>query len=246
MHRCRSHLKLDTKAFRNIVVLTGAGISAGSVLRTYRGADGLWNEMDPESFSTLEGFKRDPLRVWRFYSDVRDAVLAAEPNAAHRSLAKMPLAAGASLTLITQNVDALHQRAGSVEVVELHGTACRTKCSNAACRLVPFEDTSVHRKEVPLCRQCGSPLRPDVTFFGEMLPMHAAMRAKRALRDCDLFLAIGTSGTVSPASEYVRSADYVGAKTLYINLEPLATPNRYFHQSVLGRAEDVLSSMLGG
>lgn len=142
---------LDTTAFRNIVVLTGAGISAGSGLRTYRGADGLWNEMDPESFSTPQGLKEDPLRVWRFYSDVREAVLAARPNAAHRALARMRLAPGAALTLITQNVDGLHQRAGSADVVELHGAACRTKCSNEACELDPFDDASSNRDRVPLC-----------------------------------------------------------------------------------------------
>lgn len=237
--------KLDTRAFRNIVVLTGAGISAGSGLRTYRGPDGLWNEMDPESFSTLQALQNDPLRVWQFYSDVREAVLAAHPNAAHRALARMPLAAGASLTLVTQNVDTLHQRAGSADVVELHGSALRTRCTDPACRLEPFADSTVHRTQVPRCPLCSQPLRPDVVFFGEALPVHESMRVKRALRDCDLFLAIGTSGTVSPAADYVRGADYAGARTLYINLEPLAAPNRYFHETLLGRAEEVLPALLG-
>ena len=229
-------------------VLTGAGISAASGLRTYRGEDGLWNEMDPESFSTMEGLRADPMRVWRFYSEVRDAVLAAEPNAAHLALAeagRRSRAAGGSLTVITQNVDSLHTRAGSTDVVELHGNALWTECSNEQCSLKPFNEERGHRDALPMCPLCGSVLRPHVTFFGEALPVDAAWNSKRLLRDCDLFVAIGTSGTVSPASEFVRGADYAGARTLYVNLEPLGSSNRYFRETVLGPAEKVVAELFG-
>lgn len=236
-------LQLDTRNFRNIVVLTGAGISAGSGLRTYRGLGGLWSEMDPESFSTAESLTQDLARVWPFYSDMRSAALAAAPNAAHRVLAQLRLAPGASFTLVTQNVDGLHQQAGSVDVVELHGSAFRTRCSNARCTLPPFRDSATYRDQVPTCTLCGAALRPDVVGFGEPLPIDAEMRIKRALRNCDLFLAIGTSGTVAPASNFVRGADYAGALTVYVNLEPMVGENRYFKHVLLGKAEDVLPAL---
>lgn len=239
--------RIDLTRFRQIVVLTGAGISAASGLRTYRGKDGLWNEMNPESFSTLDGLAADPLRVWRFYSDVREAVLQAQPNAAHLALARAHehLAPGASLTVVTQNVDSLHTRAGSPDVIELHGNALWTQCSNPTCSLAPYRDEQAHREAVPLCPVCGSHLRPHVTFFGEALPVEAAWRSKRLLRDCDLFLAIGTSGTVTPAADFVRNADYAGARTVYVNLEPLGGQNRYFRETVLGPAEAVLPELFG-
>lgn len=240
--------RIDIRQYRRVVVLTGAGISAASGLRTYRGKDGLWNEMDPESFSTVEGLESDPLRVWRFYADVRDAVLAAQPNAAHLALAEVErraAAAGATFTVITQNVDSLHTRAGSNDVIELHGNAVWTRCSNEHCSLKPFREERGHRDTAPKCALCGSILRPRVTFFGEALPAEAAWKSKRLLRDCDLFLAIGTSGTVSPASEFVRGADYAGARTLYVNLEPLEGGNRYFQETVLGPAERTVPELFG-
>ena len=238
-------VKLRTRDYRNIVVLTGAGISAASGLRTYRGSGGLWTEMDPESFSTADALTDDLAKVWPFYSEMRAAVLAAAPNEAHRALAALQLAPGASLTLVTQNVDELHQQAGSKDVVELHGSLFRTRCSNARCTLPSFHDTALYNDRVPTCSICGAALRPDIVGFGEPLPIEAEMRVKRALRDCDLFIAIGTSGTVAPAANFVRGADYAGAMTVYVNLEPMEGDNRYFKQIVLGKAEEVLPELLG-
>ena len=138
-----------------------------------------------------------------------------------------------------RKVDGLHQRAGSRKVVELLGNISKTKCTNADCSLQPFEDHEEHSSQVPRCPACGSVLRPDIVLFGESLPPFASGRAERALRDCDLFLAVGTSGLVSPAADYVHSARHAGARTVYVNLEPLSPPNPAFQESVLGRADQV-------
>ena len=148
------------------------------------------------------------------------------------------------VSVITQNVDGLHQRAGSESVVELHGTILRTRCSREGCALEPYPDEEVYEERVPRCPCCEAPLRPEVVLFEEPLPGEAEWRAKRALRECDLFLAVGTSGTVSPASGFVRSAAYAGARTILVNLEPLEVPNSSFQVRILGRAEEVLPDLL--
>jgi NAD-dependent deacetylase len=239
--------KIDLKAYRRIIVLTGAGISEASGLRTYRGKNGLWGEVPVEEFSSLAGFQAKPLDVWRFHSDMRRAVQAAAPNAAHLALAQAEqrLTAGSTLTVITQNIDGLHQRAGSKAVLELHGNVCRTKCSNNSCSFAEFAELIAHDEAVPNCPQCGAALRPAVTWFGEALPVDASWQAKRLLRDCDLFLAIGTSGTVSPAADFVRGAEYAGARTVLVNLEPMQPPNPYFKEQVLGPATEILPRLLG-
>jgi NAD-dependent deacetylase len=128
---------------------------------------------------------------------------------------------GRAFTIITQNIDGLHQRAGSANVIELHGSVFRSRCSNASCERLPFEDEDDPCDELPSCPDCGSVLRPDVVLFNEFLPGGVEWHAKRALRDCDLFVAVGTSGTVAPASNFVRSAKYAGARTVFVNGEPL-------------------------
>jgi NAD-dependent deacetylase len=238
---------IDLREFKSIFVLTGAGISAGSGLRTFRGPNGLWDEMDAERMSTLEGLREDPRAVWNFYGGLRDVAAKAQPNAAHVHLAKAEtaLAPSTRLQVVTQNVDGLHQRAGSRNVLELHGNAFRSRCMDDHCAgRRTIDDSASHDEQLPACSVCGGVMRPDVTFFGEPVSLHAGWTAKRVLRDCDLFLAIGTSGTVSPAAEFVRGADYAGAKTVFINLEPMPQPNGYFHAEVLGRAEEVLPQLL--
>ena len=196
-----------------MVVLTGAGVSVASGLRPYRGPGGLWTEQPELAARMTAGAAPDDL--WRLFGPLRGELARAEPNAAHRALAA--LEARVPLTVITQNIDGLHQRAGSQSVVELHGALGRSRC--VACDRVT-EDLVPH-VTAPRC-ECGG-----------------------ALRDCDLFLAIGTSGTVSPASNFVRSAAYEGAHTVYVNLTPMDPPNPAFRQTVLGRAEDVLPALLG-
>jgi NAD-dependent deacetylase len=234
--------------YRRIVILTGAGVSAASGIRTFRGAGGLWEEMDPAQAGSLSALKTQPKAVWQLFGPLRRQLSSALPNAAHEALA----AAEARLTprqhwsLLTQNVDGLHQRAGSRAVVELHGTVHRTRCSREDCSLPPFEDAATHEDNVPLCPRCGSPLRPDVVLFEEPIPAAQEMQAKAALRECDLFIAVGTSGAVTPAANFVRSADYAGARTILVNLEPMEPRNRYFQEEYLGRAEELLPQLING
>ena len=145
---------------------------------------------------------------WRAFGPLREAALDARPNAAHYALARLEerLQGSATVTIITQNVDGLHQRAGSQDVVEFHGTLRRTRCSNPDCSSEPFDDDAVP-VELPRCGVCNAPLRPDIVLFDEAIPVDAEWRAKKAIRDCNLFIAVGTSGTVSPASNLVRAAE---------------------------------------
>ncbi|MCB9637388.1 MAG: NAD-dependent deacylase [Myxococcales bacterium] len=235
---------LDFSSYRKIVVLTGAGVSVASGLPPYRGAGGLWGDLDPQAVATKKSLLETPEKVWELCKKQRTQVLQSEPNPAHQALAALEasLLPSQSFLLITQNVDGLHVRAGSKKVVALHGEICRTRCSQDACSLQPFEDTQLY-DEVPHCSVCSSPLRPDIVLFDEFIPVDAEWATKRALRDCDFFLAIGTSGTISPASNFVRSADYAGARTIYINLAAMDPPNPYFHESYLGKAEELLPQL---
>jgi NAD-dependent deacetylase len=227
--------------WRRVVVLTGAGISVGAGLPTYRGPGGLW-ESEPELAKALVAGVA-PALLWRTLGAMRSVVARAEPSPAHLALARFERdleAQGGSFTLLTQNVDALHQRAGSRNVIELHGRLGRTRCT--ACSLPPFDDTS-SPSEVPPCLACGAPLRPDVVLFEEPLGADEEVGAKRALRGCDLFVAIGTSGTVWPAASYVRSAEYEGAHTVLVDLVPPPSPNPSFRELVVGPADEVVPAL---
>ena len=239
---------LGVDGYRRIVVLTGAGISVASGLRTYRGAGGVWTT-DPkaEAKAHVEFFRADPLEGWRFFSPMRERARAAEPNAAHLALAALEqrtARAGGSLTLVTQNVDGLHRRAGTKELVEYHGSILRTRCSNRACDFPPFEDTADRTGALAPCPRCGSWLRPDITLFGEDIDVSADHRVRRALRDCDLFLAVGTSGMVWPAAGFASAAAYAGARTVLVNLEGLEEEDESFREEYLGRAEEILPDLL--
>lgn len=238
--------QLQAVSWRHIVVLTGAGISVASGLPTYRGPGGLWTRPGMEEIPDAGMLAHDASRVWSLFGPLREQVRTAAPNAAHLALARWEgqRAEGRTFTLLTQNVDGLHSRAGSREVVELHGSLRRTRCTNTHCTLVPFEDSAAHTR-APACPTCGQPLRPDITLFDEPLPVDAEWKAKHALRACDLFLAVGTSGTVSPASNFVRGAKYAGARTLLVNLTPMQPPHPDFDVELLGRAEHILPLLLG-
>ncbi len=237
---------LGLQKYRRIVVLTGAGISVASGLRPYRGPGGLWEEAGIADLATPQALAERPAEVWRLFGPVRVQARAAQPNDGHLALAKVQssLPAGAQLCLVTQNIDGLHQRAGSQDVVELHGSAFRTRCSNTACELEAYEDDSPHTNGVPTCPRCNAILRPDVVMFGEMIPAHSEWTVKRALRECDLLIAIGTSGTVSPASNFVRSAEFARARTVLVNLEPMRPRHPAFDEEYLGRAEELLPVLL--
>jgi NAD-dependent deacetylase len=200
-----------------VAVLTGAGISAESGVPTFRDAQtGLWAHYDPEELATPQAFRRDPRLVWQWYAWRRELVSGAAPNAGHYALAEL---AGhvPAFTLITQNVDGLHQQAGSRQVVELHGNIHRTKCF-ADGRVVdawPATD-----RIPPPCPHCGALLRPDVVWFGENLPLEALQTAVSAAESCDLFLSVGTSALVHPAASLPLLARRHGATVAEINLEP--------------------------
>ena len=238
---------IDRPRYRRIVVLTGAGISAASGLRTYRGTGGVWEEHDVERLGHVGALADRPADVWKLFGGMRQSVMAARPNQAHEALARWEaeLEGDQEFLLVTQNVDGLHRMAGSRNVCEIHGNILYSKCSNPACTLPSFRDEESHASIVPSCRLCGNVLRPDVVLFGEELPALPSWTVKRALRDCDLFLAIGTSGSVAPASGYVRGAEYAGARMIYINLEPMKPPNPAFREHYIGRAEAVLPQLLG-
>ncbi len=202
------------RSARQVAVLTGAGVSAESGIPTFRDAlTGLWADYRPEDLATPEGFRRNPELVWRWYRGRRLAVAQALPNAGHRALAVMERLVP-RLTLITQNVDGLHARAGSTDVVELHGNIGRVKCFGCAMVASSFEDTD----RLPRCSACGDMLRPDVVWFGELLPTSALTRAEAAATGCDMFLSIGTSNLVQPAASLPWIAAERRALVVVINL----------------------------
>jgi NAD-dependent deacetylase len=179
---------------RRIVVFTGAGVSADSGIPTFRGSGGLWRDFRAEDLATPEAFARDPALVWEWYEWRRGLVRAAEPNAAHRAIARLEDA-----LVVTQNVDGLHARAGSRDIIELHGSLFRTRCTReGTARASPEPFT-----ELPPRCECGALLRPDVVWFGEMLPRGAFERAAAAVETADALLVIGTSGVVYPAAGLV-------------------------------------------
>ncbi|TVQ58719.1 MAG: NAD-dependent deacylase [Rhodobacteraceae bacterium] len=218
-----------------IVVLTGAGISAESGLGTFRDAGGVWTQVRLEDVATPEAFARDPAMVRAFYDARRDAARRAAPNAAHRALAALE-AAGRDLLIITQNVDDLHERAGSRNLLHLHGELAKALCAGCGARWAwgegPMTDDSA-------CPECGEPggVRPDVVWFGET--PYGLDAAYAALGACETFVSIGTSGAVYPAGGFVREARAAGARTLELNLEP-SEVSRLFHETRLGPASDLV------
>jgi NAD-dependent deacetylase len=238
-------VKIDIQQYKNIVILTGAGVSAASGIRTYRGQDGIWNEFDVQEYGHVDRLHDKPERIWQLFGPLRTQLATAKPNNAHETLAKLErsLHSHQSFVLITQNVDGLHQCAGSKNVIELHGSILKTRCANPDCSLPPYVDADPHDSTVLQCSVCSGVLRPDIVLFGELIPAEQSWQSKRALRDCDLFISIGTSGTVSPASNFVRSAEYAGARTIYINLEKMQPHNPAFKEECLGKAEVVLPEL---
>ena len=201
---------------QNIVILTGAGVSAESGLRTFRADDGLWEEHRIEDVCTPDAYVRDAALVHRFYDARRAKAAEVEPNAAHRALAQLEAGWNGGFLLVTQNVDGLHERAGSRNVIHMHGELDSGWC--LACdRRFGWSGPMGEGARCPSCEVQGK-VRPDIVWFGEM--PYEMDRIEAALRDCDLFVSIGTSGAVYPAAGFVQTAKYVGARTLEINLEP--------------------------
>lgn len=225
---------------QRVVVLTGAGISAESGLGTFRDAAGLWMQHDLAAVATPEGFARDPARVHDFYNARRSSARAAVPNVAHRALAHLGAVLGERLTLVTQNIDDLHEQAGSAGVLHMHGSIHAARC--AACGHVWDAPDIMHPADP--CPACGAAAtRPDVVWFGE-IPQHLD-RIVAALEACDLFAAIGTSGSVYPAAGFVGLARAAGARTVEINLEP-GDNARAFDARIAGPATRTVPAWVAG
>jgi NAD-dependent deacetylase len=222
------------KDIRNIVILTGAGVSAESGIDTFRTAGGLWERYKPEDVATPEAFARDPDLVLGFYDMRRAAIQDKQPNEAHFALGRLDAEWDGDLLIVTQNIDDLHERGGARRVLHMHGEHLNAWCT--ACDVKsPWRGPLGDR---PPCPRCGTAaLRPDVVWFGEvpyrMDEIHAA------LRTCDLFVSIGTSGAVYPAAGFVRSVRDLGAQTLELNLEP-SQGSAWFHESRLGPATETV------
>jgi NAD-dependent deacetylase len=200
---------------RRVCVLTGAGISAESGIPTFRDAqEGLWAQYSPLDLATPEGFERDPELVWRWYEWRREMIRAAQPNAGHIALAHLANRVP-RLTLVTQNVDGLHQRAGSPHVLEYHGNILRDRCTVE--QVVAERTEASRRSPLPRCASCGGLLRPDVVWFGEMIPRRALVEADEAAADCDAFLSVGTSSLVYPAAGLAEEAVRRGVPVVEIN-----------------------------
>lgn len=250
------------KAAKAVCILTGAGISAESGLKTFREADGLWEEHRIEDVATLAGFTADPALVWRFYNARRKAAASAAPNAAHLALARMEAGfkhrrketpagsngnghpdsrrAPAPLTILTQNIDGLHQQAGSLNVVELHGSLWRVRCTGCG---VISNDFPVELPLLPACAACDGLLRPNVVWFGESLEPDVVAQADAAVMACDLFLLIGTSALVRPAAAYPFIAARRNVPVIEVNKEH--TPASAIATVLLkGKAGDILPKII--
>lgn len=226
-----------------VTVLTGAGMSADSGVPTFRDAQtGLWSRFDPMQLASPEGFRADPPLVWRWYAWRRERIRQAQPNAGHLALAaaaaRLP-----SLRLVTQNVDGLHQRAGSRDVIELHGNLMGTRCL-AGCGVAYGEAQALPAGEPPRCPACGAWLRPDVVWFGEALDPQRLAAAEAVAQGCDLMLVVGTSGLVYPAAGLPARARAAGARVVIVNPEPTGLDDEA-HLTLRGTAAQVLPRLFG-
>ena len=229
----------------DVFVLTGAGISAESGIATFRDANGLWENHRVEDVASPEGFADDPAVVWRFYGQRRAQALTVAPNPAHRALAALEERLGDHFFLCTQNVDELHEAAGSRRVLHMHGELMKTRCADPACARPPFADTRHDFAELPRC-ECGALQRPHIVWFGEVpFDMHTI---RRRVQKADVFLCIGSSGVVYPAAGLVGEMQYRRSmgqrvRTIYVGLEAPANADQ-FDEVHAGKAGELLPGLL--
>jgi len=226
---------MDFSGIHNIVILTGAGVSAESGVATFRGPDGLWEGHRVEDVATPEAYRRDPALVHAFYDARRAKLGTVEPNPAHVALGRLDADWRGELLLVTQNVDDLHERAGSKRLIHMHGELNRGWCLACDDRFV-WSGPMGEGANCPSCSAIGQ-VRPDIVWFGEM--PYDMDRIEQALQRCDLFVSIGTSGAVYPAAGFVQTARYCGARTLEMNLEP-SLASYMFDESRIGRAGELV------
>jgi len=227
------------RAAKAVAVLTGAGVSAESGVPTFRGAGGLWRQFRAEDLATPEAFARDPKLVWEWYDWRRQKIAACRPNPAHDALVALE-ARAQDFLLITQNIDDLHRKAGSRRLVELHGNIWRVRCEREA---TVSELPDVLLRAIPPRCGCGAVLRPDIVWFGEMLPPAALERTFKASEACDLFLVVGTSALVQPAASLPLMAKRHGATVIEVNPDP--TPiSDHVDICLQGKAGEILPALL--
>ncbi len=233
-------LKARIQTTQSVCVLTGAGISAESGVPTFRGEEGLWKKFRPEELANFQAFIRNPDLVWEWYAYRRKLIQEVKPNPGHYALVELERSVK-EFTLVTQNVDNLHRRAGSKSVVELHGNIERSYCIECGAAVPELDLDSM--VEAPRCEKCGGLIRPDVVWFGEMLPVDAYSIAEKASRRCDLFLCIGTSAVVYPAASLPYAAFDHGAFVVEINRERTELSSRA-HETLLGAAGEILPQLV--
>lgn len=231
----RSLMPIQLRRSDRLFVLTGAGISAESGISTFRGQDGLWEGHRIENVATPQAFERDPELVWRFYSMRRAHAARCMPNKAHLALAELEEKLGDRMFICTQNVDTLHEAAGSKRVVHMHGQLFQSRCSNRKCKTKPFRDTKLYEKQslIPNCVECGALLRPHICWFNES-PFNMR-EVIPALEQSTVFLTVGSSGLVQPAASFVLIAAQNDVKTYYVGPEEPANAF-WFDEVILGTA----------
>ncbi len=230
---------------QHVTVLTGAGVSAESGVPTFRDAHtGYWEQFDPQEMASEPGFRAHPQRVWQWYSYRRGLVEAVQPNAAHRALAAYAQTCPGKLSLVTQNVDGLHQRAGSTDVICLHGDLMRNQWLDACCPRCDLAQALEGGAEPPSCGVCGNLVRPGVVWFGEHLPADALAQAEAAANACDVMLVVGTSGVVYPAAGLVFQSYERGARIIMLNTDATEL-DMLAHALLRGPAAQLLPELLG-
>jgi NAD-dependent deacetylase len=224
------------KSAKSILFFTGAGISAESGIDTFRGKGGLWNKMSAQELASFDGFMKNPDLVWEWYQYRRKIVRETEPNAGHKIIAEFEKHFN-EVTVVTQNVDNLHKRAGSSNILELHGNIERNYCMD--CKTFYEVEKYIEANEVPRCEECGSMIRPDVVWFGEMLPQNIFAEAERKASSSDICFIVGTSAVVYPAAYIPLSAKEGGATLVEINIESTEISS-ITNYSIIGKAGEVL------
>ena len=231
----------DLAAAGNVAALTGAGISIESGIPPFRGKGGLWERFDPMEFAHIDALRRDPAKVWRvLVKEMKEMLDRAKPNDGHKGLVKLE-ARDKLKTIITQNIDGLHQAAGNSDVIEFHGSFSWQRCMDCNKK---YETRKVDVSEIPPRCECGGILRPDAVFFGEVIPDDAMWRSKQAATDCDLMLVVGTSAVVQPASMMPVSAKNTGAKIVEINPERTPLTNEISDYLIMGKAGEVMNRIM--
>ena len=231
----------DLSASKNVAALTGAGISVESGIPPFRGKDGVWEKFDPIEYAHIDAFLRDPEKVWRvFLTGLKEVVEKALPNDAHKGLARLEKL-GILNTVITQNVDSLHQMAGNTDVIEFHGTFAQHRCMDCRRR---YSNSAIDLSQIPPRCTCGGILRPDCVFFGEMIPPDLLWRSEQIASGCDIMLVVGTSAMVQPAAMIPVLAKQSGAKIIEINAESTPLTDSISDYLIMGKAGEIMSRII--